>query len=57
MSSRRAALRSLNVPRERARARALEFDWDRVCRQFVAYLEPIRRWKPDPGMPAIAHWA
>jgi len=38
---RRAALASLNVPRERARARALEFDRDRVARQFVSYLAPI----------------
>jgi glycosyltransferase involved in cell wall biosynthesis len=35
---RSAALRSLAVPRARARARALEFDWDRVSRQFVAHL-------------------
>ncbi len=54
---RSAALRSLRIPRERARARALEFDWDRVCRQFVGHLAPIRRWKPDPGFPAIARFA
>ena len=52
-----AALRSLRVPRERARARALEFDWNLVCDQFVSYLAPIRRWRPDPGLPAIARLA
>lgn len=54
---RHAALAALNVPRERARARALEFDWDRVSRQFLAHLAPIRRWKPDAGYPAIAQLA
>jgi glycosyltransferase involved in cell wall biosynthesis len=38
---RRAALRSLEIPRERPRARALEFDWNRVCREFVSYLVPV----------------
>jgi hypothetical protein len=33
------------VPRERARARALEFDWDRVCRQFVSHLAIIDHGK------------
>jgi len=54
---RRAALAALDVPRERARARALEFDWNAVSRQFLAYLQPIRRWKPDAGYPAIAQLA
>ncbi len=54
---RRAALAALNVPRARARARALEFDWDVVSRQFLAHLAPIRRWKPDAGYPAIAQLA
>jgi len=36
----RAAMRALDVPRERARARALEFDWERVCDQFVSFLVP-----------------
>lgn len=40
---RRAALRALEVPRDRARARALEFDWAEVCNQFVAFLVPARR--------------
>lgn len=39
---RRAALRALEVPRERARARALEFDWAEVCSQFVGFLVPVR---------------
>lgn len=38
-----AALRSLHVPRDRARARALEFDRDRVTREFLSYLAPIDR--------------
>ena len=43
---RAAALRALQVPRERARARALEFDWRQVCEQFVGFLVPTRR-APD----------
>ena len=46
---RAAALRSLHVPRERARARALEFDWDPVCRQFIQHLVPAR----DSGLRAV----
>ncbi|HEV7575831.1 MAG TPA: glycosyltransferase family 1 protein [Caldimonas sp.] len=38
----RAALGALQVPRERARARAQTFDWDRVAREFIAHLAPIR---------------
>lgn len=38
----RAALRALEVPRERARARALEFDWAEVCNQFIGFLVPVR---------------
>jgi glycosyltransferase involved in cell wall biosynthesis len=38
----RAALRALEVPRERARARALEFDWAEVCKQFIGFLVPAR---------------
>jgi glycosyltransferase involved in cell wall biosynthesis len=38
---RAAALAALEVPRERARARALGFDWTRVCAEFVAFLAPI----------------
>lgn len=39
---RRAALKALEVPRERARARALEFDWGEVCNQFIGFLVPAR---------------
>lgn len=39
---RRAALKALEVPRERARARALEFDWGEVCNQFIGFLVPTR---------------
>jgi glycosyltransferase involved in cell wall biosynthesis len=38
----RAALSALDVPRERARARALEFDWAEVCNQFIGFLVPAR---------------
>ena len=38
----RAALRSLDVPRAQSRARALEFDWYAVCRQFIEHLVPVR---------------
>jgi glycosyltransferase involved in cell wall biosynthesis len=54
---RRAALAALNVPRAKARARALEFDWNAVSRQFLSHLAPIYRWKPDAGYPAIAQLA
>jgi len=46
-----AALRSLQVPRERARARALEFDWNPVCRQFIQHLVPAR----DGGLRGVTH--
>jgi glycosyltransferase involved in cell wall biosynthesis len=49
-----AALRSLDVPRERARARAMEFDWDRVSRQFVAHLVPAVDGRPRIARPAVA---
>jgi glycosyltransferase involved in cell wall biosynthesis len=39
---RRAALRALALPRDGARARALEFDWSSVCSQFIQYLVPAR---------------
>lgn len=39
---RRAALAALDVPRAAARGRALEFDWQAVCAQFVRHLVPAR---------------
>jgi glycosyltransferase involved in cell wall biosynthesis len=51
---RSAALRSLAIPRERARARAMEFDWDRVSRQFVAHLVPADDGAPRAALPAVA---
>jgi len=39
---RHAALEALKVPRERARARALQFDWRPVCDQFIAHLVPVK---------------
>ncbi|TMH13374.1 MAG: glycosyltransferase family 1 protein [Betaproteobacteria bacterium] len=44
---REAALRALQLPRDRARARALEFDWSPVCEQFIAHLVPARRARGD----------
>lgn len=43
---RAAALRALQIPRQRARARALEFDWQRVCDQFVEHLVDARSGDP-----------
>jgi glycosyltransferase involved in cell wall biosynthesis len=48
---RAAALRSLDLPREGARGRALQFDWDVVCRQFIDYLVPAAR---EPAAPPIS---
>jgi len=39
---RSAALRALALPRAGARARAVEFDWSGVCRQFIQHLVPAR---------------
>ncbi|RQP25846.1 glycosyltransferase family 4 protein [Piscinibacter terrae] len=38
---RHAALEALKIPRDRARARALEFDWKPVCDQFISFLVPV----------------
>jgi glycosyltransferase involved in cell wall biosynthesis len=43
---RSAALRSLAVPRARARARAETFDWHHVSRQFAAHLVPVQGAAP-----------
>jgi glycosyltransferase involved in cell wall biosynthesis len=53
----RAALAALRVPRARARARALEFDWDRVSREFVSYLAPIDRSFPVAPLPEVGRFA
>jgi glycosyltransferase involved in cell wall biosynthesis len=37
-----AALRALNIPRDAARRRALQFDWGEVCREFIDHLVPAR---------------
>ena len=50
----RAAQRALAVPRERARARALEFDWERVCDQFVSFLVPARALPGQAAMPTVS---
>ena len=48
---RSAALRALALPRAGARARALEFDWGRVCRQFVQFLVPAH----DSGLSLVTN--
>jgi len=50
---RAAALRALDVPRARARARALKFDWDASCREFAEFLVPARAGVLSAGMPAV----
>jgi glycosyltransferase involved in cell wall biosynthesis len=49
-----AARRALAVPRDRARARALEFDWERVCDQFVSFLVPARAVSAQAAMPIVS---
>ena len=43
---REAWYRALTVPRAQARARALEFEWTRAARLFLANLVPLRQIKP-----------
>lgn len=55
-----AAMRALAVPRERARARALAFDWEQVCDEFVGFLveavaEPTARRFAPTRPSAAAH--
>jgi glycosyltransferase involved in cell wall biosynthesis len=56
---RTAALQALEVPRDRARARALEFDWTPVCDQFVSFLVPAEKSRGNalqsvtPGSPKL----
>jgi len=40
---RSAALKALEVPREAARAHALQYSWSQVARLFLSYLAPIAR--------------
>jgi glycosyltransferase involved in cell wall biosynthesis len=40
---RRAVMRALELPRDRVRARALLFDWETVCDDFVDFLVPAAR--------------
>jgi len=54
---RTAALAAIAVPRERARARALAFDRDRVCRRFLSHLAPIARGSAGPEASAMLHAA
>jgi hypothetical protein len=41
-----AALRALEVPRERALARARTFDWHAVCEQFIGHLVSVSSARP-----------
>lgn len=41
-----AALRALDIPRERALARARVFDWATATRQFLQHLVPVKRVMP-----------
>jgi hypothetical protein len=38
-----ASLAALKVDRREPVARAMEFDWQPVCEQFMAFLVPARR--------------
>lgn len=49
---RTAALRSLEVPRERARARAMTFEWADVCRRFLHHLVPAAAAGGPAGLPS-----
>ena len=51
-----ASLKALKIARERARARALTFDWDSVCEEFLGYLVPTRRQlrAPEPCHDSVA---
>jgi glycosyltransferase involved in cell wall biosynthesis len=51
---RAAALAALDLPRERARERALQFDWEPVCDQFLAHLVPARGTRP---VSAVRGWS
>jgi len=51
---RHAALAALSVPRERARARALQFDWRPVCDQFISHLVPVGTTRPGPCHEIVA---
>jgi len=44
---RHAALQALQLSRERARARAMQFDWRPVCEQFVGHLVPVGSSRGD----------
>lgn len=44
---RHSSLEALRIPRERARARALQFDWKPVCDQFIGFLTPTGAGTPD----------
>jgi glycosyltransferase involved in cell wall biosynthesis len=51
-----ASQRALHIPRDRARARALCFDWNAVCEQFLGYLVPAHAAanRPEPCHESVA---
>jgi glycosyltransferase involved in cell wall biosynthesis len=51
----RAARAALQVPREAARARALQFDWKQVVEQFVGHLVPRDSHRADTLPPPEVH--
>ena len=51
---RHAALEALKIPRERARARALQFDWRPVCDQFISHLVPVETTRSGPCHEIVA---
>jgi glycosyltransferase involved in cell wall biosynthesis len=55
---RAAALRALEIPREAPQARAREFDWEAVCRQFIEMLVPASAAKKNSLVSenSVARW-
>jgi glycosyltransferase involved in cell wall biosynthesis len=49
-----AAIKALDLPRENARARALTFDWEQVCDQFVSFLVPAETTQCVPQVPRVS---
>ncbi|HEY0820000.1 MAG TPA: glycosyltransferase, partial [Rhizobacter sp.] len=48
-----ASLAALQIPREAARRRALQFDWTAVCHQFVGHLVPACHTSADAVIKAV----
>ncbi len=50
---RSACLQALQLPRAPARERALQFDWEAVCDQFIGLLVPMVGVSPPTARPAL----